>query len=74
MYMGGALGRPLRGEGHQTIFENPRSQKGTDQLEDPLVRDPRGQATHQPVMADTIERAHMFIPLSTTHVLWQRTP
>ena len=66
---GSALGRTFYGPRRQPVFENAPLQIGSDQLESPLIRDPLGQAAHQPVMADAVERAHLFIPLSTTHVL-----
>ena len=38
------------------------------------VIDPHPQPVCEPGMVQMVKRAHMFIPLSTTHVLSQRTP
>jgi site-specific DNA recombinase len=53
---GSALGRTFYGPRRQPVFENAPLQIGSDQLESPLIREPLGQAAHQPVMADAVEK------------------
>jgi hypothetical protein len=53
---GGALGRTLRGESPETIFYNACLQKRPEKLADSLSGDPLGQATHQPVRTDAVEK------------------
>jgi hypothetical protein len=52
------------------VFEDPCLEPGFE-----LPTDAGGYPCfgQEGCMIDAVERAHMFIPLSTTHVLWQRT-
>jgi len=53
---GSTLGRTFCGPRRQPVFDNAPLQISSDELESPLILDPLGQAAHQPVMADTVEK------------------
>ena len=63
------MGCTFRGPGRQTNFENAPLQVDPDKLESPLIRDPLGQAAHQPVMADAVE-ALLQVDIHDVIVAW----
>ena len=54
----------LHGNTHEPPFHNSRFQISTDQLQDPLIRDPCGKPTHEAIMVDTVEGNRDTLPIS----------